>query len=108
MRFMRIRRASILSVISGGLLYFVAYLMIILDASVFPEPDSPEITIHVSLADRFIVCKRELNLLTKTSSIPGKFASKTRICMYNTLYLPCRQLLLWQICAEVVRISHGL
>ena len=31
------------------------YLMMILEASVFPEPDSPEITIQVSLPDLFIV-----------------------------------------------------
>ena len=31
-------------------------LIIIFDASVFPEPDSPEITIHVSFDARFMVC----------------------------------------------------
>ena len=33
----------------------ISYLMMILDASVFPEPDSPDITIHVSFDDRFMV-----------------------------------------------------
>ena len=36
-------------------LSFHAYLMIILDASVFPEPDSPDMTMQVSFEDRFMV-----------------------------------------------------
>ena len=39
----------------GQLSWKLTYLMMILEASVLPDPDSPEITIHVSFPDLFIL-----------------------------------------------------
>ena len=57
--------------------------MMIFEASVLPEPDSPEITIHVSFPDLFIVLYAERKLQILDFQISKILMEHSALCSRN-------------------------